>query len=51
MYYWIKGAKSERKFFSNIPPPGGERDEGSDDCIEKALKADPHLSIRKIVKP
>jgi hypothetical protein len=45
-----QGGEIGEKVFSNLPPPGGKRDEGPDDCIGKALKEDPHLSTRKIVK-
>jgi hypothetical protein len=50
VYYSIKEVKSGRKNLSNISPPGRALDEGLDDCIEKALKEDPHLSTRKIAK-
>jgi hypothetical protein len=41
VYHWMKEVKSGRKDLSNIPPPGRAADEGSDDCIGKALKEDP----------
>jgi hypothetical protein len=50
VYYGIKEVKSGTKDLSGVPPPGRALDEGSDDCIAKALKEDLHLLTRKVAK-
>jgi hypothetical protein len=50
VYYWVKEGKSERKNTSNTPPLRRAANEGLNDCIGKALKGDPRLSMGKIAK-
>jgi predicted HTH transcriptional regulator len=46
----ISEVKSGRKNLLNVPLPGRAPDEGLDDCIAKAIRENPHLSTRRIVK-